>query len=57
VSALREAVECSHELCNCMVMGPAEGGDAYCSTYCRNADDGGIESDACACGHPECDTP
>jgi hypothetical protein len=56
MSTLREALECSHELCNCMVMGPAEG-DAYCTTYCRNADDGGIESDTCACGHPECDTP
>jgi hypothetical protein len=57
VSALHEAVECSHELCNCTVMGPAMGGDAYCSNYCRSVDDGGIESDTCPCGHPECDTP
>ena len=52
-----ESGYCSHELCTCPVEEPATGGEAYCSDYCKNADAGGIESEACACGHPECDVP
>jgi hypothetical protein len=50
------SIECSHELCNCTVPGTG-GGDAYCSGFCRNATEQGLESETCACGHPECDTP
>lgn len=52
-------IECSYEPCNCSVVGPAEGGEAYCSPFCRDADRGGSEneSDFCACGHPPCDEP
>ncbi|MGB8910279.1 MAG: hypothetical protein WCC84_16150 [Candidatus Cybelea sp.] len=58
MSAMREApLECAHDICNCSVTGPVEGGDVYCSPYCRGADESSIESETCACGHPECDTP
>jgi hypothetical protein len=54
---MREAsLECAHEICNCLVTGPVEGGDVYCSNYCRT-DERSVESETCACGHPECDTP
>lgn len=51
------SVECSHELCNCVVRGTADGADVYCSDYCRDATEQGVESETCACTHPECDTP
>jgi hypothetical protein len=51
------ALECGHDVCNCSVSGPVEGGDVYCSDYCRNAEERGLESETCACAHPECDTP
>jgi hypothetical protein len=54
-------VECSHDLCQCMVtaeiavLDPTE---AYCSPDCRSAETGEEDGeDVCACGHPECDTP
>ncbi len=50
-------LECSHGICNCSVTGPVDGSDVYCSNFCRNADEQGIEGETCACGHPECDTP
>jgi hypothetical protein len=49
-------LECDHDICNCSVTGPVEGG-VYCSNVCRNAAEQGVESETCACGHPECDTP
>jgi hypothetical protein len=55
---MRESpLECGHELCNCSVIGSVAGSEVYCSDFCRNADEGGIESETCACAHPECDTP
>ncbi len=51
-----ESAYCTHAVCNCSVSGPI-GGEAYCSAACQNADTGGIESDTCPCGHPECDVP
>jgi hypothetical protein len=50
-------LECDHDICNCSVTGPVEGGDVYCGSFCRNADEQALESETCACGHPECDTP
>ncbi|HET6274764.1 MAG TPA: hypothetical protein VFE16_02335 [Candidatus Cybelea sp.] len=50
-------LECAHEICNCSVTGPVDGSEVYCGNFCRNADEQGIESETCACGHPECDTP
>lgn len=50
-------LECAHEICNCSVTGPVDGSEVYCCSFCRNADEQGIESETCACGHPECDTP
>ena len=49
----QELTECSNELCQCTLMGPLEG-EAYCSDSCRTQDEGGIEIDACQCGHPGC---
>jgi len=48
-------VECSHDPCNCSVIGPVEGGEVYCSDFCRGAEQG-LESESCGCGHPQCDT-
>lgn len=50
-------LECDHDICNCTVTGPVGGGDVYCSDVCRDASEEGVESETCACGHPECDTP
>jgi len=50
-------LECDHDICNCSVTGPVEGGDVYCSEFCRDADERTLESESCACGHPACDTP
>jgi hypothetical protein len=50
-------VDCSYELCNCSVTGTVEGGEVYCSDFCSTADEESLESEVCACGHPECDTP
>ncbi len=50
-------VECSYEPCNCSVVGPVEGGEAYCSPFCSDASDQSLESDFCSCGHPPCDEP
>jgi hypothetical protein len=47
-------VECSHELCNCSLTGPVAG-ETYCSDYCLRAMEEGLESETCACGHPQCD--
>ena len=49
-------IECSHEPCNCVVIGPIASGEAYCGDFCRSAEQR-IESETCACGHPPCDTP
>lgn len=48
-------IECAHEPCNCLVIGPVVGGEAYCSDFCNAAQAGDLESEACACGHPQCD--
>ncbi|MBV8724693.1 MAG: hypothetical protein JO078_01290 [Candidatus Eremiobacteraeota bacterium] len=50
-------VECTHEPCNCSVAASLDGDDPYCSDFCRTADEGELQSDTCACGHPACDTP
>ncbi|HEV3090996.1 MAG TPA: hypothetical protein VGX91_06065 [Candidatus Cybelea sp.] len=50
------AVECAYNPCSCLVSGPVLGGEAYCSEFCRGAEDG-IEVTACGCGHPQCDEP
>ncbi len=50
-------LECDHDICNCSVTGPVEGGDVYCSEFCRDADERTLESESCACGHPARDTP
>jgi hypothetical protein len=50
-------VSCGHELCNCTVTAPIDGGDAYCSDICRETVDESIESESCSCGHPPCDEP
>jgi hypothetical protein len=49
-------VECSHDLCNCSVVGSIDGGETYCSDFCRTATEDGLEAETCACGHPPCDT-
>jgi hypothetical protein len=55
---MREApLECAHDLCNCSLVGPVDGSDVYCSNFCRSSTEAGRESETCACGHPECDTP
>ena len=55
---MREApLECDRDVCNCSVIGAVDGGDIYCSDFCRDADERGLESEVCGCGHPECDTP
>jgi hypothetical protein len=54
---LEAPLECGHDICNCSVTGPVNGAEVYCSDYCANADAEGLESETCACGHPECDTP
>ena len=46
--------ECGHDLCNCSLIGPIAG-ETYCSGYCRRAAEDSDESEACACGHPQCD--
>jgi hypothetical protein len=51
---LRELTECSHEVCNCTLMGPTIG-EAYCSSACRKAAESGIEAETCPCGHSQCD--
>jgi hypothetical protein len=48
-------IECAHEPCSCLVIGPVVGGEAYCSDFCSAAQAGDLESEACACGHPQCD--
>ncbi len=50
------SLECDHDICNCTLTGPV-GSDVYCSDFCRNAEEQSVESEACACGHPECDAP
>jgi hypothetical protein len=50
-------VECTNDPCSCSVMGPVAGGEVYCSDSCRDATEGGDESETCACGHPPCDEP
>jgi len=53
---LQELTGCSHDICRCTLMG-AVLGSSYCSDYCQNADEGGMEAEACGCGHPQCDNP
>lgn len=55
-TAQQELQGCSNDLCRCTQMGPLAG-DVFCSDYCQNQSTGGIESTACGCGHPACDTP
>jgi hypothetical protein len=50
-------VECTYDPCSCSVVGPAEGGEAYCSSFCRDATESSLEGESCACAHPQCDVP
>jgi hypothetical protein len=52
----QQSVECAHDLCQCTVMqAPRE--EKFCSQACREAQEGGIETETCGCGHPQCDVP
>ena len=61
--ARMEKIECGFIDCACFVSsalgdGATDPEPAYCSDYCRERDD--VEEDlseACACGHPACDSP
>ena len=53
---MHETIECAHDLCNCELTAEMQT-EAYCSTSCKNADEGGIEVETCNCGHPQCDVP
>jgi hypothetical protein len=50
-------VECSYDICNCMVTSPIGTGEVYCSETCQDASESSIEADNCVCGHPPCDEP
>ncbi|HTV72952.1 MAG TPA: hypothetical protein VME66_04515 [Candidatus Acidoferrales bacterium] len=54
-------VECSNDLCVCMVtapMGVSDPAEAYCSEQCEALETVEESSeDVCICGHPGCDTP
>jgi hypothetical protein len=50
-------VECSYDPCNCTVNAPVEGGETYCSDFCRDASEESLESEFCSCGDPPCDEP
>ena len=52
----KEGSTCSHLVCRCTLVGVIEG-DSYCSDYCKEMDQSGVEGEQCGCGHPECDTP
>lgn len=41
--------QCQHPGCKC----PRPSIGDYCSDYCENAQEGGMDND-CKCGHPEC---
>jgi hypothetical protein len=42
---------CAHRPCQCL----AEGGNRYCSAWCRDVAAGIIpEGDSCECGHEDC---
>ena len=56
VTDTQELTACALDICRCTLMGPTDG-TAYCSDFCQNADEGGIESEGCSCAHPPCDTP
>lgn len=51
---MQQTTECSHDLCNCELTAEMLT-EAYCSDYCRNVQEGGIEMEVCGCGHPQCD--
>jgi len=53
---MRETTQCSNELCNCDISAEMQT-EEYCSTWCRDFTENGLESEACQCGHPQCDTP
>ena len=40
--------ECAHVSCHCQV----QGGEDYCSEYCRDAE--GVAVVTCRCGHEPC---
>ena len=51
---MQQTIECAHDLCNCTLTAEMET-EEYCSPVCKDDETGGIESDACKCGHPPCD--
>ncbi len=53
-SLMQQSIECAHDLCNCTLTAEMET-EEYCSPVCKDDESGGIESDACKCGHPPCD--
>ena len=51
-----QTIECAHDLCNCTLTAEMQT-EEYCSPSCKDDASGGIEMDACNCGHPPCDVP
>jgi hypothetical protein len=57
-----ETLKCAHEPCLCTVEAEfaeqelEESELRFCGGYCYRASDR-EEEEACACGHPPCDTP
>jgi len=53
---MQQSIECAHTLCNCEITSEMQV-EEYCSEFCKNAEESGIESESCSCGHPQCDVP
>ncbi len=53
---MQQSMECAHDQCNCTITAEMQT-EEYCSDSCKNAQENGIESETCACGHPPCDVP
>jgi hypothetical protein len=46
---IQKSNQCQHPGCECERPSTSD----YCSTYCANAQEGGM-SNECKCGHPDC---
>ncbi|HEY9180120.1 MAG TPA: hypothetical protein VIO32_05335 [Candidatus Baltobacteraceae bacterium] len=53
---MHESIECAHDLCNCTLTAQMQV-EEYCSQSCKDAQQNGIETETCSCGHPQCDVP
>jgi hypothetical protein len=49
-----QTIESAHDVCNCTLTAEMET-EEFCSPSCKDDASGGIEMDACNCGHPPCD--